>query len=157
MLRNDGPAPFLAQLRAHSSLRRELHAIGAQLELHLRDGATPRDRSIGLTILPNRFTARLGAVGVSFSWLPGQTGTVEDGRLLVIEWHGVLGEQPGNGAFTSATPGRQRIYRAEATEAADWHWRDEAPNGHACTTATLVGDCISSARGEAASLRATRN
>lgn len=154
MLRNDGPAPFLAQLRAHSSLRRELDAIGAQLELYLRGGASTRDRSIGLTILPNRFTARLGPVGVTISWVPGRTGTVEDGRLLVIEWHGVQGAQLGNGAFTSATPGRQRIYRAEATEAADWRWRDEAVNGHACTTATLVGECISNARVEAEFYRA---
>ncbi len=154
MIRNDGPAPFLAQLRAHTSLRRELDAIRAELELHLRDVASPRDRSVGLTILPNRFSARLGAVGVSISWVPGRTGTVEDGRLLVIEWHGVLGAQLGNGAFTSATPGRQRIYRAEATESADWHWRDEGPDGLACTTATLVGECISNARLEAGVLRA---
>lgn len=154
MIRNDGPPPFLAQLRAHASLRRELDAIGRQLELHLRLGDSPRDRSIGLTILPNRFTARLGAVGVTISWVPGRTGTVEDGRLLVIEWHGVLGAQLGNGSFTSATPGRQRIYRAEATESADWHWRDEESNGNAWTTETLVGECISNARVEAELFRA---
>jgi hypothetical protein len=114
MLRNDGPPPFLAQLRAHASLRRELDAIRAELELLLRESISPRDRSNGLTILPNRFTARLGPVGVSISWVPGRTGTVEDGRLLIIEWHGVLGAQLGNGAFTSATLVGECISNARA-------------------------------------------
>lgn len=154
MTPDDGRAPFLAQLRAHASLRRELDTIRAQLELHLPHGASTGDRSTGLTILPNRFTARLGAVGLTISWVPGRAGTVEDGRLLVIEWHGVLGAQLGNGAFTSATLGRQRTYRAEATEPAEWTWRDEGPSGLACTTATLVDECIAKVRIEAGLIRA---
>ena len=110
------------------------------------------DSSIGVTVLPNRVIARLGAVGVSFSWVAGRTDMVEDGRLLVIEWRGVLGAQRGNGTFTSGTPGRERIYRVEATDPADWRWRDERGNGLAFTTATLVEECISSARTDAAGL-----
>jgi len=125
MTYRDGPAPFLTQSRAHSSLRRELDAIRAELALHLHSLSDPIDEgtvdprearrqqrvsaadpSIGLTVLPNRVIARLGAVGVSFSWVPGRTDVVEDGRLLVIEWRGVLGAQRGNGAFRSGTPGR---------------------------------------------------
>jgi hypothetical protein len=167
MMYRDGPAPFLTQSRAHSSLRRELDAIRAELTVHLHSlsdlvtettpdppdtrrhqRASAADPSVGLTVLPNRVIARLGAVGVSFSWVPGRTDMVEDGRLLVIEWRGVVGAQRGNGTFTSGTPGWQRIYRAEASDPADWRWRDEEVNGLACTTAMLVEECISNARTE---------
>ena len=145
----DGSAAFLTQSRAQTSLRREFDAIGAELELHIHEDGSVPDRSTVLTVLPNRITARLGTAGVSFSWVPGRSDRVEDGRLLVIEWRGVLGAQRGNGSFASAAPSRERIYRPEATEPANWRWRDDQANGLACTTATLVGEWVASARVEA--------
>lgn len=147
-LRYEGPAPFLSQLRAHSSLRRELDAIGEELESRIHRSESEGDQSIELTVLPNRVTAKLGEIGLSFSWVPGRTGTVEDGRLLVIEWRGVLGAKKGSGAFMAATPIRERTYRAEASDPGSWRWRDDGPNGRACSTANLVGECVAYARVE---------
>lgn len=147
-VRYEGPAPFLTQLRAHSSLRRELDAIGEELESRIHRSDSEGDQSIEFTVLPNRVTARLGEIGLSFSWVPGRTGTVEDGRLLVIEWRGVLGARRGTGSFMAATPIRERTYRAEASDPGSWRWRDDGPNGRACSTANLVGECVAYARVE---------
>lgn len=153
--RNEGSARFLSQLRAHSALRRELDAIGEELESRLCDSELLPDHTAELTILPHRFTARLDEVGLTFSWVPGRTGTVEDGRLLVIEWRGVVRARRGPDAFRSATPIRERIYQAEATDPASWRWRDDTPNGRACSTANLVGDAVAFAWVESTETRAS--
>ena len=142
-LRYAGASAFLSQLRAQSVLRRELDALGEELESRLRDINRSADHPVEVTTLPNRFTARLGEIGLSFSWVAGRTGTVEDGRLLVIAWRGVAaGTRRGNGAFTAATPIRERVYHAEATDPGSWRWRDDGPGGRACSTASLVGDAV---------------
>jgi hypothetical protein len=138
------PPPFLAQLRAVAALRRQLDSLGATLRPWLEaEEARGGDRAIEVHALPNRVIARLDDVGVSFSWVPGRTGTVADGRLLVIEWHGVTNRVRGMPALAAAKPVRERVYHAEASDADNWRWRADDPNGRACSTAHLVGEWLS--------------
>jgi hypothetical protein len=142
----DGPAPFLAQPRAHSALRRELDALATELKPLLRvEEAFGTDRTIEIHSLPNRLIARLDDVGISFSWVPGRLGTVADGRLLVIQWKDVAAQSRGISALKSAKPGRERMYHAEASSPADWCWRDGEANGRAASTANLVAEWVAAA------------
>ena len=63
----EGPAPFLAQPRAHSALRRELDALATELKPLLRlEEALGMDTQIEIHSLPNRLIARIDDVGISF-------------------------------------------------------------------------------------------
>jgi hypothetical protein len=142
------PPPFLAQLRAFSALRRQLDKLYAELRTRLDvEQSHGGDRTVELHALPHRVVARLDDAGVSFSWVPGRVATVADGRLLVIEWQGVEADERGMLALRSATPVREHIYHAEATDSApeSWRWRADDPNGRACSTAHLAADWLTGA------------
>jgi len=146
--RRDGPAPYLEQSRAQSALRQQLAAILAELapELERRRPSDPETK-YEMHVLPNRLIARMGAVGISFSWVGAvgaQAPTVADGRLLVIQWAGVENETRGVAALRSAHPVRERVYRPEASDAEHWGWReDEGEGGRpVCSSAELVAEWL---------------
>jgi len=142
---SDLPTPFLGQTRAHSSLRRELESLGAALQA--RVDAAKRDcddRVWELHKLPHRFVARLDAAGISFSWIPGRSGTVADGRLMVIEWAGVATGR-GIAALRAARPARECVYRADAEGPDAWCWRADRPNGRASSTLNLANEWVAAA------------
>jgi hypothetical protein len=144
--RRDGPAPFLTQTRAQSALRRELSAIAAELapELDRRRAAQP-DAEFEMHVLPHRLIARLSGAGISFSWIGasgGQSASVAEGRLLVIQWAGVESETRGVAALRSARPVRERVYCAEAADAEHWGWRAESAAEPFHSTAGLVAQWL---------------
>ena len=141
----EGPAPFLAQPRAHSALRRELDALGAQLETQVdRWSALRPDGTFELLRLPYRFVARFGAVALTFSWVTGRLSTVANGRLLAIEWSGITSQPLGVSAFKSATSVREHDYRVEGGDPEHWRWRMDDPNGRAFSTANLAAYWLAS-------------
>jgi hypothetical protein len=140
------PPAFLSQGRAFSVLRRELDALCSELEPRLEaEEARCADRSTEVHALPNRVVARMGDVGVSFSWVSGRQGTVADGRLMVIEWSGVESVGRGTGAMHAATPTREVVYQAECTGPDSWRWRSDDQHGRARSTANLVAEWITGA------------
>jgi hypothetical protein len=142
---DEAPA-FLSQGRAFSALRRELDSLSSELEPRLEaEEARCADRPVELHSLPNRVVARVGDVGVSFSWVSGRLGTVADGRLLVIEWNGVESVGRGSAVLNAAKPTREVVYHAEGTSAESWHWRSDDRHGRACSTANLVAEWIANA------------
>jgi hypothetical protein len=102
-------------------------------------------RTAELQLLPNRVVVRLDDVGISFSWVAGRLGTVADGRLLVIQWNGAISRSRGVAAMTSATPVRERVYRAEGSDPESWCWRADAPTGRALSTAHLAAEWLAGA------------
>jgi hypothetical protein len=138
------PVPFLAQFRAHGTLRRELDLLTIALRGHFR-GRDVRSNDCPFEFLatPNRLFARVAGVAVSLSWLAGRGGAVSDGRLLVVEWAGVAPASRGLAALAAAEPVRERVYRAEALDGLSWRWRVDAPHGSAYSSADLVGDWLS--------------
>jgi hypothetical protein len=139
------PTPYLGQSRAHGALRRELDALGAELEPQFDVKRDPASHHIlELYKLPFRVVARVDGVGVSFSWVAGPQGTVADGRLMVIEWNGIATNR-GSSAMRTAKAVREVLYAPEATTADNWCWRMDVPNGRASSTADLVGEWIAGA------------
>lgn len=146
----EGPPPFLNQPRAQSALRRELDVLAAALAPASRtDEPRGAHRLSDVQALPNRLVARYGEIGISFSWIAGQSGTVGDGRLLVIEWRGVVPERNGVNSLKSAVAVRERVYRVEGTGPDAWRWRLDSPNGRACSTVNLAAEWMASASLEA--------
>lgn len=138
----DSP-PFLTQRRAIATLRHELDALGAELEPRVkREQERFPDSIVQLHSLPFRFLAQLGSVGLTFSWVASGLGNVADGRLLVIEWTGLLPKAKGMLALKSASQTRERIYRPEAAGPSTWKWRAEDPNGRAYSTVNLVREWL---------------
>ena len=141
----EGPAPFLAQPRAHSALRRELDALGSQLETQVdRWSALRPDGTFELLRLPYRFVARFGAVALTFSWVTGRLSTVANGRLLAIEWSGITSQPLGVSAFKSAASVREHDYRVEGGDPEHWRWRMDDPNGRAFSTTNLAAYWLAS-------------
>ena len=139
----DGPTPFLSQPRALSALRHQLDAIAAELapELERRRAKHP-ESEIEMHVLPHRMIVRFDDIGISFSWVGGSTPTVAEGRLLVIQWAGVVAETRGTSALRSASPVRERVYRPDAVDAEHWQWRVDGENGQPYSTANLVGEWL---------------
>lgn len=139
------PTPFLGQPRAHTALRRELDALCAELEPRFEvAGQESGDHIVELHRMPHRIVARVDDIGLSFSWVPGRTGTVADGRLMVIQWHGLAAAR-GVRALRTARSTRECVYSAEASGVDDWCWRADAPNSRASSTANLVGEWMACA------------
>ena len=119
---------FLGSHRAHSALRHELDLLAQEVINRVEEGeGFPEDLSPQLRRSPTRLTAQLGAIGLSFSWIAGRSGQIGDGRLLVIEWDGVIAVSQHAGAgVRTATPLREHVFRVDASNTDDWSWRDEA-------------------------------
>jgi hypothetical protein len=134
--------PFLVQPRAFSSLRREFDALAEELRQRVHtEKDLSADTGAKLDSLPHRLVVQLDGVAISFSWVSGRIDTVADGRLLVIEWDGVVALRRGIGAGRTATPVRECIYRAEASGPDAWRWRlDGDSHGRAFSTSNLVGE-----------------
>ncbi len=144
-----GPS-FLVGPRAQSVLRREFDAVAADLKTYLatRQSAQPGG-TFELHVLPFRLIARIDDRGISVSWIIGRSPTVDDGRLLVIEWANVASERRGIAALKSARACRELIYRVEGSSGEDWRWRVDRPNGRAYATSHLVAEWLASASIEA--------
>jgi hypothetical protein len=139
----EGPRPFLTQPRAFSMLRRELDALAAELKAKSQSRqSAPTDRAAEFQALPNRLVLRLEDVGVSFSWVAGRQGTVEDGRLLVMQWEGAAPRLRGASAMSFSTAVRESVYRVESDGPERWSWRMDCPNGRACSTQHLAAEWI---------------
>jgi len=142
----DPPMPYLGQPRAHGALRRELDLLVAELERRVDDHEGSPQRVLEVQTQPHRAVARVDDLGVSFSWMPARSGTVTDGRLMVIEWSSVVGGgRRGAVTLQTANPVRECVYVAEAADQDHWCWRAEGPHGRASSTAHLVGEWIAAA------------
>lgn len=142
----DSNRPYLTQSRAVTALRREFEALGECFEPFVRSPKFPDERPIvALHCAPNRITAQLESVGLSFSWLPGRDGTVADGRLMIIEWEGTITSKPGMGAIRTGTPVRERSYCAESSGPGTWRWRADDAEGARYSTADLAAQWLAGA------------
>jgi len=118
------PPPFLAQPRAHSTLRREFDGIIACLRRELDRARTHRpEQRFELHVLPHRVIAHFHDLAISFSWMAGGRRTVSDGRLLVIAWRDVASVAPGGPALMAAVPFYEREYIADGDAPDHWCWR----------------------------------
>jgi hypothetical protein len=127
-------------------LRRELDGLATALGPTLaRQRADAPEQMFELHVLPHRLIARMDDVAISFSWVAGRTPTVDDGRLLVIAWRGVVTELRGISALKSATATQECTYRPQGSAPENWQWQLEDGTGIACTTSGLADEWVARA------------
>jgi hypothetical protein len=120
----DGPPPYLDQPRSASALHLAFGEIETELSrCVMSESGLVSERGAKLHSAPGRLVVQLADVGLSFSWVPARSGAVGDGRLLVIEWEGVVAHGRGMGAMRTASPGRERVFQPVATGPSDLRWR----------------------------------
>lgn len=120
----NAPVSFLAQSRSLSAFRHAFDELADELGRHVTAERQRRsDRRAELRCLPNRLVVQLDDVGLSFSWLPGRSGAVADGRLMVIEWQGTVVQSRRGELVNAPSSERERVFEAEATGPDDWGWR----------------------------------
>jgi hypothetical protein len=137
---------FVTKPRALTTLRHELVTISEHLEECVKaERATRGDRAAHAYCAPDRLVGQFGDFGLSFSWLASRTGAVAEGRLLVVEWSGIVAHTPRRVQGQTAVPVRERLYRPEAVDAASWQWRAQDPEGAAYSSANLADQWLASA------------
>ena len=141
----EGP-PYLDQPRSLSALRHALDDLEAELGRRVQsEKEHAADRNVKLHCAPGRIIAQLAGVGLSFSWVPARSGAVADGRLLVIEWEGVVAHGRGMGAMRTASPGRERVFQPVATGPGDLRWRSVDSAVGSYTSLDLAGQAFAGA------------
>ena len=140
------PPPYLDQPRSLSALRRALDEMGAELERRVQsEKGQAAERTVEFHSSPDRLVVQLAEVGLSFSWVPGRSGTVSAGRLLVIEWEGVVVHGRRMGVTRTASPGRERLFQPEATGPDNLRWRAADSNAGAYSSLDLANQAFAGA------------
>jgi hypothetical protein len=142
----EGPQPYLDQPRSASALRLAFEEIEAELTRRVTsEPGHSSDQRAKLHSAPGRLVVQLAEVGLSFSWVPARSGAVGDGRLLVIEWDGVVAHGRGMGAMRTASPGRERVFQAIASGPADLRWRAADSGAGSYSSLDLAGQAFAGA------------
>jgi hypothetical protein len=142
----EGAQPYLDQARSASALRHAFDEIEAELTHRVTsEPGYASERRAELHCAPGRLVVQLAEVGLSFSWVPGRSGAVGDGRLLVIEWEGVIAHRRGMGVKSTASPGRERVFQPIATGPADLCWRAADLGAGSYSSLDLAGQAFAGA------------
>lgn len=142
----NAPPPYLDQPRSASALRHALDDLEAELDRRVTtEQGHATKQGAKLHRAPGRLVVQLAEVGISFSWVPARSGSVSDGRLLVIEWEGVVAHGRGMGAMRTASPGRERVFQPEATGPSDLRWRSSEAGGATYSSFDLAAQAFAGA------------
>ena len=114
---------------------------------------------------PGRCIVQLGPVGLTVSWVRARVDTVANGRLMIIEWLGVVARgahrlperNATSVAAMTAKVLREEILLAEATSEHDWMWKRETPSGANLHSTELAQHCVSALRETLASEKRKTN
>jgi hypothetical protein len=99
---------------------------------------------------PDRCIVQLGPVAITVAWLPRRQVSIEDGRLLVILWRGMVAPPtiqyepervPTRAVRSSATALGEQTYRPVAASEATWNWKPEGQD-HSYASADLGERCV---------------
>jgi hypothetical protein len=112
---------------------------------------------------PNRCIVQLGPVALTISWVRGRSELVADGRLLVIEWSGIVGRRSEriperipaakpSPDRTPATIDREAVLCAAASGAEDWRWQREDTPSVGYSSSELATLCVQSLQRRAMTL-----
>ena len=101
---------------------------------------------------PGRCIVQLGPVALTVSWVRDRVDTVAAGRLLIVEWRGIvhraapriIEDAVSPVAGPAVTLVREEILVAEATGEPDWLWRREGAHHMAYTSRDLAALCVDS-------------
>jgi hypothetical protein len=113
-----------------------------------------------------RCIIQLGPVALTVSWIRARTDAVLEGRLMIMEWDGVVRRgtdhpperAPVRQAFPPATLLREDVFVADTATEQDWRWRRDGRAPGMYTSRDLATRCLASfeARLEETAVEAVR-
>ncbi len=145
--------PFLGSARAQSVCVRELDRLATSIADRL---AASDDMLQGTTAelrrSPGRCIVQVGPVALTMSWVRGNVDTVSNGRLMIVEWRGMVGrpnaaspeQRVASRASIPAKVVHETVLVADATSERDWLWRREDAEGIAFASPDLASHCVDS-------------
>lgn len=103
-------------------------------------------RGVGRSII------QLGPSALTISWIRSRTDAVIEGRLMIMEWDGVI--RRGNDSIPERAPMRQQmtpptllheeVFVADASTEQNWRWRREGCALGSYTSSDLAERCLAS-------------
>jgi hypothetical protein len=148
----DSPRAQAVRAKEFDRLAAEVARLVAALELPASDVRREVRRA------PDRCIVQLGPVALTISWVRGSSELVTDGRLLVIEWLGIVARgrtriperlESKVNAPAEALPAaiqQESVLLVVATGADDWLWQPEGSRLAGLTSIDLAASTVESLR-----------
>lgn len=142
---------FLASPRATLLCSREFDSMSDHIAARIAAGASAGDLpEAEVRRAPGRCIVQLGPVGLTVSWVRAKSDTVPEGRLLVIQWLGVVArgirQVPeraiASDASRTAKVLEESVFSADASSEREWFWRGEAPPQMRYRSPDLAEHCV---------------
>ncbi|HVE77257.1 MAG TPA: hypothetical protein VNA89_00210 [Gemmatimonadaceae bacterium] len=125
---------FLGSHRSALACTRERDRRGDEIERRAASLATDgRAGKVDIQRAPGRCMVQIGDVALTLSWIRAQGDLVAGGRLMIIEWAGIVRRGTDKvperaGARAAGQPPAalwEDVMLADATAAGEWRWRRE--------------------------------
>jgi hypothetical protein len=159
-------ATYLGSHRSGPACARELERLADDVVQRVE--ALDRDEAAGEIEVrrgAGRCIIQLGPVALTMSWIRSRTDAVIEGRLMIMEWDGIVRRgtdqvperAPVRHAFRPATLLREDVFVADAATEQNWRWRRDGRALGMYTSRDLAARCMASlsARLEEVALEAT--
>ncbi len=158
---------YLASHRSGPACARELERLADDVVQRVE--AIERDEAAGEIEVrrgAGRCIIQLGPVALTMSWIRSRTDAVIEGRLMIMEWDGIVRRgtdqlperAPVRHTFRPATLLREDVFVADATAEQNWRWRRDGRTLGTYTSRDLAARCLASltARLEEIAVEASR-
>ncbi|MGQ0714224.1 MAG: hypothetical protein ACT4PJ_10875 [Gemmatimonadaceae bacterium] len=144
---------YLASHRSGPACTRELERLAddvvQRIEALERNEAAPE---IEVRRGAGRCIIQLGPVALTMSWIRSRTDSVIEGRLMIMEWDGIVRRgtdqvperAPVRHAFRPATLLREDVFVADTANEQDWRWRRDGRALGMYTSRDLATRCLAS-------------
>ena len=158
---------YLASHRSGPACARELERLAD--DVIQRVESMERDEAAGEIEVrrgAGRCIIQLGPVALTMSWIRSRTDAVIEGRLMIMEWDGIVRRgtdqvperAPVRHTFRPATLLREDVFVADAATEQNWRWRRDGRALGLYTSRDLAARCLASltARLEEVAVEASR-
>ena len=144
---------YLGSHRSGPACARELERLAD--DVIQRVEAMDRDETAGEIEVrrgAGRCIIQLGPVALTMSWIRSRTDAVIEGRLMIMEWDGIVRRgtdqvperAPVRHAFRPATLLREDVFVADAATEQTWRWRRDGRPLGMYTSRDLATRCMAS-------------
>jgi hypothetical protein len=158
---------YLGSHRSGPACARELERLTDDLVDRVESMARPDGAAeIEVKRGAGRCIIQLGPVALTVSWIRARTDAVIEGRLMIMEWDGVVRRgtdnlperAPVRQAFPPATLLREDVFVADTATEQNWRWRRDGRAPGMYTSRDLATRCMASldARLEESAVEAVR-
>jgi hypothetical protein len=158
---------YLASHRSGPACGRELERLADDVVQRVE--SLERDEAAGEVEVrrgAGRCIIQLGPVALTMSWIRSRTDAVIEGRLMIMEWDGIVRRgtdqvperAPVRHTFRPATLLREDVFVADAATEQNWRWRRDGRALGTYTSRELAARCLASltARLEEVAVEASR-